>query len=90
VSSEADVNARKLYVGGLPEGVTDEQLAVLFSSYGQIMRVNIMLGRGFGFVEMAHSSAADVARDALDGYWWHGSKLKTAVASPPGRPRPQA
>ena len=42
----------KLYVGNLNYSVTSEQLEELFSNYGQVKNVNIIEGKGFGFVEM--------------------------------------
>ena len=43
----------KLYVGNLSYSVTNEQLEELFNNYGGVKEVNIIEGKGFGFVEMS-------------------------------------
>ena len=72
----------KLYVGNLDYSVTSEKLQELFSSYGEVREVNIIEGRGFGFVEMANSLEAEKAREALDGSDFEGRSLKVAEARP--------
>ena len=74
----------KLYVGNLDYSVTTEQLEELFSSYGEIKQVNIIEGRGFGFVEMSNSSEAEKAKEALNGSEFKGRTLKVNEARQPG------
>jgi len=74
----------KLYVGNLDYSVTTEQLEELFSSYGEIKQVNIIEGRGFGFVEMSDSSEAEKAKEALNGSDFKGRTLKVNEARQPG------
>ena len=74
----------KLYIGNLNYSVTTEQLEELFSSYGEIKQVNIIEGRGFGFVEMSNSSEAEKAKEALDGSDFKGRTLKVNEARQPG------
>ncbi len=74
----------KLYVGNLDYSVTTEQLEELFSSYGEIKQVNIIEGRGFGFVEMSNSSEAEKAKEALNGSDLKGRTLKVNEARQPG------
>ena len=57
----------KLYVGNLNYRTTDEKLKELFSPFGDVSSVNILQGRGFGFVEMASPDAANQAKDKLNG-----------------------
>src|SRR2546426_10486255 len=63
----------KLYVGGLPYSSTEQQLQELFSQQGSVTSVKIITdrytgqSRGFGFVEMATSAAAQKAITALNG-----------------------
>ena len=45
----------KLYVGNLNYAVTNDQLAELFAQHGEIKSVNIIEGKGFGFVEFSTS-----------------------------------
>lgn len=73
----------KLYVGNLNYSVTREQLEELFSGYGEVMHVNIIEGKGFGFVEMANQSDANKAKEALNGTDFSGRTLKVDEARPP-------
>ncbi len=72
----------KLYVGNLGYSVTNEQLKELFSNHGEVKQVNIIEGRGFGFVEMSDSSGAEKAKEALDGSDFKGRALKVDEARP--------
>ncbi len=73
----------KLYVGNLSYSVTSEDLKTLFSGYGTVQQVNVLEGKGFGFVEMSNQSEAESAKKALDGQDFKGRKLKVDVARPP-------
>ena len=73
----------KLYVGNLSYSVTNERLGEVFSNYGEVRQVNIIEGRGFGFVEMSSSSEAESAKEALDGSDLEGRTLKVDEARPP-------
>ncbi len=73
----------KLYVGNLSYSVTKEQLEELFSNHGEVKEVNIIEGRGFGFVEMSSPSEAEKAKEALDGSDLEGRTLKVDEARPP-------
>ncbi len=64
-----------LYVGGLPDHVTDDVLENLFSAYGTVESVTVMINKitdlpdGFGFVEMScESEAEDNGRIDSAGY----------------------
>ncbi len=57
----------KLYVGNLTYSVTNEQLQELFAEYGEVKHVNIIEGKGFGFVEMGTPEEAQRAKDELNG-----------------------
>ncbi len=73
----------KLYVGNLSYSVTSEQLEELFSTHGEVKQVNIIQGRGFGFVEMSSSAEAEKAKEALNGSDLEGRALKVDEARPP-------
>jgi len=73
----------KLYVGNFSYSVTKEQLKELFSNYGEVMEVNVIEGRGFGFVEMSSPSEAEKAKEALNGSDLEGRTLKVDEARPP-------
>jgi RNA recognition motif-containing protein len=63
----------KLFVGSLAWATTDEGLRAAFEQYGEIQEAKVIQdrdtgrSRGFGFVTFADPSAADAARQALDG-----------------------
>jgi len=80
---EVGMQGSKLYVGNLSFSVTKEQLEELFSNYGEVKQVNIIEGRGFGFVEMSNSSEAEKAKEALNGSDFKGRNLKVDEARPP-------
>ncbi len=73
----------KLYVGNLSYSVTSEQVEELFANYGEVKQVNIIEGKGFGFVEMATQAEAEEAKEALNGSDFKGRTLKVDVARPP-------
>ena len=76
----------KLYVGNLKYSVTNEQLKEAFSAYGEVKSVNIIEGKGFGFVEMSTAEEAQKAKEALNDTDFDGRPLKIDEARPP-RPR---
>jgi RNA recognition motif-containing protein len=76
----------KLYVGNLNYSVTSEQLKELFTKYGEVVKIDIIQGKGFGFVEMATPDAADKAKTELSETEFEGRKLRIDEARPP-KPR---
>ncbi|MEF9427261.1 MAG: RNA-binding protein [Candidatus Mariimomonas ferrooxydans] len=73
----------KLYVGNISYSSTDEHLKELFSGYGEVMQVNIIEGKGFGFIEMSNTSEAEKAKEALNGSDFQGRSLRVDDARPP-------
>ncbi len=73
----------KLYVGNLSYTVNNQQLEELFSSYGEVKQINIIEGRGFGFVEMSNSEEAQKAKEELNGTDFEGRSLRVDEARPP-------
>jgi RNA recognition motif-containing protein len=73
----------KLYVGNLGYSVTNEQLQELFSNHGEVRQVNIIEGKGFGFVEMSSSEEAEKAKEELNGADFEGRTLRVDEARPP-------
>ena len=73
----------KLYVGNLGYSATKQDMEELFSEHGEVKQVNIIEGKGFGFVEMSNSSEAEKAKEALDGSDYKGLTLKVVEARPP-------
>ena len=83
----------KLYVGNLPYKVRDNDLADLFSPYGEVTSAKVMMERGtdrskgFGFVEMADDAQAQAAIAGLHGQAMGGRPLVVNEARPL-EPRP--
>ena len=72
----------KLYVGNLNYSVTKQKLEELFGNHGTVKSVNIIEGKGFGFVEMSSSEEAEKAREALNDADFEGRPLKIDEARP--------
>lgn len=80
---EIEMPGTKLYVGNLSYSVTKADLEELFSKQGEVKEVNVIEGRGFGFVEMSTTAEAEKAKQALDGTDFKGRTLKVDEARPP-------
>ena len=82
------MQGNKLYVGNLNYAVVNDELAELFSNYGEVKSVNIIEGKGFGFVEMSSQAEAEEAKTALNGTEFRGRNLRVDEARPPkNKPR---
>ena len=73
----------KLFVGNLSYSVTTEELAELFSSYGEVKEAKVIEGKGFGFVEMSSQMEAEKAKEELNGKDFSGRTLNVDEARPP-------
>jgi RNA recognition motif-containing protein len=79
--------AKKIYVGNLSYGSTDESLRSLFSAHGQVESVAVITDRdtgrskGFGFVEMGSDDEARAAISALDGAELDGRRIRVNEAN---------
>lgn len=77
-----------IYVGNCSYDSTEEQLRDLFATYGEVERVSIIRdretgrSRGFAFVEMPDSAAAQAAIEGLNGTELGGRALKVNEARP--------
>jgi len=76
------MSVSKLYVGNLNYRTTEEKLKDLFSQYGEVSSVNILQGRGFGFVEMANAESAEDAKTKLNGTEFDGRRIIVNDARP--------
>jgi RNA recognition motif-containing protein len=76
------MQGNKLYVGNLGYSVTVDQLQELFSGYGDVQHINIIEGKGFGFVEMSNQAEAEKAKKELNGTDFKGRSLKINEAIP--------
>jgi len=90
----ATEDARKLFVAGLPESITEDALRVVFEATGgKVTDVSLPRDRatgrvrGFGFVTFASPEEAAAARDSLDGSLQAGRPISVRPFSsePPRR-----
>ncbi len=80
------MHGSKLYVGNLNYAVTSEQLKELFTKYGEVVKIDLIQGKGFAFIEMATPEAAGKAKTELSEADFEGRKLRIDEARPP-KPR---
>jgi cold-inducible RNA-binding protein len=78
----------RLYCGNLAYETTEAALSELFGAIGEVVSVDLIVdrytgrSRGFAFVEMAESDAAQRAVSELNGKEVDGRELKVAEARP--------
>jgi cold-inducible RNA-binding protein len=86
--------ANKLYVGGLAYSVTEAELEALFAEHGKVVSTAVIKDRetgqskGFGFVEMEDSAAAQKAIKELNGKEVSGRSIMVNEARPQEDRRP--
>jgi len=79
---------KRLYVNGLPYNVTGEILKNLFSTYGTVESVTVMINKitdlpnGVGFVEVSCESEAQAAIENLNDTQVEGRAIKVYEARP--------
>lgn len=82
------MTSNKLYVGGLPYSVNDEQLQEVFAAHGTVESARVITdkftgrSRGFGFVEMSSPEEAEKATTELNGSAMDGRTLIVNEAKP--------
>jgi len=90
--AEAAASKKTIYVGGLGEDVNEEALHVLFSTFGDVMDVQLPLAaahpqaedrrhRGFAFVTFGAFADAQDAIDNMDMNEFRGRVLKVNMAN---------
>jgi len=78
--------SKKVYVGNMNYATAENNLRDLFTQYGNVQSVNIIVDRytgkakGFGFVEMETEEEARAAIDALNGFEFMGRQLRVNEA----------
>lgn len=81
-----------IYVGNLNYSITEDELKTVFSAYGDVVSVKLIIDKetnrpkGFGFVEMSEDRSALAAIEELDGSDLKGRNMKVNQAKPP-KPR---
>ncbi len=79
---------KKLFVGGLSWGTTDESLAAAFSQAGTVLSAVVIKdkmthrSKGFGFVEMTNDDEADAAIEMWNNQEIDGRKVVVNEARP--------
>ena len=76
------MEGKKLYVGNFKYNTTEDQLRELFGEHGEVVKVDIIGDKGFGFVEMADSDGAEKAKEALNETDLDGRTLRVDEARP--------
>ncbi len=77
-----------IYVSNLGFGVQNDELKKLFTPYGEVSSVNVIMdkvtnrSRGFGFVDMPNDTAAENAIKELNGVSMEGRSIKVNEAKP--------
>ncbi len=85
---------QKLYVGNLNFDANEEQVRELFSSFGGVEEVKIVMdrysgrSRGFAFVRMDSADSASKAKEGLNGQAFQGKTLVIDLARAEQRDRP--
>jgi RNA recognition motif-containing protein len=78
--------AKKLYVGNLSYTTTDDSLRNLFSAFGTVASVKVIMDRetgnskGFGFVEMSSDDEATAAIAGTNGHEFEGRQVRVNEA----------
>ena len=71
-----------IYVGQLPYNVDENELKEMFSEFGEIASINLIMdhysgrSKGFGFIDMPNNSEADTAIKALNKTMLKGREIK--------------
>lgn len=79
---------KKLYVGGLPYSITEDELREAFVAFGEVSSVKIISdkfsgrSKGFGFIEMATEEGAQKAISGLNEKDMGGRTLTVSEAQP--------
>ncbi|MDP3966216.1 MAG: RNA-binding protein [archaeon] len=78
----------KIYVGNMPFGIDDKKLESLFSQYGNVEEVSVIMdkfsgrSKGFGFVTINDDDSAKKAISEMNGKEVEGRKLTVNEAKP--------
>lgn len=79
---------KKLFVGGLPWAMTNEDLGKLFEGSGTVESATIITdkmsgkSKGFGFVEMSTEEEAQAAISSMNGTEVEGRNITVSEARP--------
>jgi RNA recognition motif-containing protein len=88
--NEVKKMSKKLFVGGLSWGTTEEDLREAFEQFGEIQEVKIIVdrdsgrSRGFGFITFADPNEGDNAIKQMNGATLDGRQLRVNEANERG------
>ncbi|GAB7015206.1 RNA-binding protein [Methanogenium cariaci] len=74
--------SHKLYVSNIKHSMTARDLRDLFTGFGEIKEVQIIRGRGAGFVTFATPEQGELAKKSLSGREFEGKTLHIEDAHP--------
>ena len=68
-----------LFVYNIGSNAQDSDLYGLFCRFGRINKVNVIAGKGYGFVHMPVLNEAQAAVNGLNGMFYNGKNLQVSV-----------
>ncbi|UYV61674.1 PSPC1 [Cordylochernes scorpioides] len=71
----------RLFVGNLPNTITEEEFTAMFKPYGETAEVFLNISKGFGFVKLDTRQHAEAAKAALDFSLKDGKYLRVRFAT---------
>lgn len=71
----------RLFVGNLPNDITEEHFRQLFAKYGEPGEVFINRDRGFGFIRLETRMLSEIAKSELDGLMLGSRPLRVRFAT---------
>ncbi|KPP61527.1 splicing factor, proline- and glutamine-rich-like [Scleropages formosus] len=71
----------RLFIGNLPNDITEEEFMKLFSKYGEPSEIFINKNKGFGFIRLESRALAEIAKAELDDVPMKGRQLRVRFAT---------
>lgn len=71
----------RLFVGNLPQNITEDALKKLFEKYGAVSEVFLGKNNAFAFIKMDTRQHAEAARDGLDFHTYENRTLRVRLAA---------
>lgn len=71
----------RLFIGNLPNDITEEDFKKLFAKYGEPSEVFINKNKGFGFIRLESRALAEIAKAELDDTPMKGRPLRVRFAT---------
>ncbi|XP_030004108.1 splicing factor, proline- and glutamine-rich [Sphaeramia orbicularis] len=71
----------RLFIGNLPNDITEEEFKKMFAKYGEPSEVFINKSKGFGFIRLESHALAEIAKAELDDTPMKGRPLRVRFAT---------